>query len=158
MRERSASHGTVSVEGLVNASKAQVYTAYSDPSAREAWGAPSDTAVFYYEEADFRVGGRDIARCGPKHDPRFIVETRYIEISPERSIVWTEIVREEDQTLAVNITTMELIADNDRTRVVVTVQVTSFVGEGMIANTHAGHTGSLENMTRYFDRLGTHLG
>lgn len=154
----STHHGTVVIEGVISAPVAQVYASFSDPKAREAWGAPSDTATFYYEEADFRVGGRDIARCGAKTDPRFIVESRYVDVVPERRVVWTETIREADNTLAVNITTLELITDANRTRLKVTVQVTSFVGESMIANTKAGHTGSLANMARYFESTNTRRG
>ncbi len=83
----STHHGTVAIEGVIEVPASQVYAAYSDSKAREAWGAPSDTATFYYEEADFCVGGRDVARCGAKTDPRFIVESRYIDIVPERRTV-----------------------------------------------------------------------
>jgi uncharacterized protein YndB with AHSA1/START domain len=148
----STHHGTVVVEGVIDAPASQVYAAYADPKAREAWGAPSDTATFYYEEADFRVGGRDVARCGPKTDPRFTVESRYVDIVPERRIVWTETIREADKTLAASLTTLELVPDARRTRLKVTAQVTSFVGDGMIANTRAGHTGSLANMARFFEK------
>jgi uncharacterized protein YndB with AHSA1/START domain len=151
----STHHGTVVVEGVIEAPASRVYVAYCDSKARETWGAPSDSATFYYEEADFRVGGRDVARCGAKTDPRFIVESRYIDIVPEDRVVWTETIREADKTLAANITTLELLPDAGRTRLKVTVQVTSFVGEGMIANTKAGHAGSLANMARYFERSST---
>jgi uncharacterized protein YndB with AHSA1/START domain len=78
------------------------------------------------------------------------VETQYLDIVPEQRVVWTECIREIDIPLAANITTLELQPDGQRTRLKVTVQVVSFVGEGMIANTKAGHTGSFANMARYF--------
>jgi hypothetical protein len=114
-------------------------------------GAPSDTAVFIYDEANFAVGGRDLARCGAKEDPRYRVETRYVDIVPERRVVWIETIHELDKLLATNITTLELFSDGQRTRLKVTVQVTSFVGPSMINNTRAGHEGSLANMARHFD-------
>jgi uncharacterized protein YndB with AHSA1/START domain len=145
-------HGTIVVDGFIEGPAARVYAAYADPKTREAWGAPSDTATYFYEEADFRVGGRDVARCGAKADPRFIVEARYIDIVADHRIAWTEIIREVDQTLAANITTLEFLPEGAGTRLKVTVQVTSFIGEAMIANTKAGHAGSLANMARYFEK------
>src|SRR5579871_3037130 len=43
-----------------------VFAAFADPAERERWGAPSENAAFFYEETDFRAGGRDVFRCGAK--------------------------------------------------------------------------------------------
>jgi uncharacterized protein YndB with AHSA1/START domain len=145
-------HGTVVVERTIAVPVTRVYGAFADAKEREAWGAPSDTAIFVYDEIDFRVGGRDVARCGAKDDPRFRVETRYIDIVPTQRVVSTETIHEIDNLLAVNITTIEFVPEGQRTRLKVTVQVTSFVGNGMIDNTKAGHTGSLSNMAQYLER------
>jgi uncharacterized protein YndB with AHSA1/START domain len=151
MSDMSTDHGTVTAERIVEAPIARVYAAFADPQERERWGAPSDTAVFAYDEADFRVGGRDLARCGPKEDPRFRVEARYLDIVPERRVVSAEIVREIERPLAANLTTLELRPDGERTHVKITVQVTSFVGPDMIKHTKAGHEGSLASMARYVE-------
>jgi uncharacterized protein YndB with AHSA1/START domain len=142
-------HGTITVERTIDAPVSRVYGAFADVKERATWGAPSEGAVFIYDEADFRVGGRDLARCGAKDDPRYRVEARYVDIVDERRVVWTETIRELEKLLATNITTFELRPDGERTQVKVTVQVTSFVGPGMIKNTKDGHEGSLAGMARY---------
>lgn len=153
MTEPTTHHGTVVVEQTIDAPIARVYAAFADAKERESWAAPSDTAVFRYEEHDFRVGGRDVAICGAKTDPRFRVEQLYIDIVPERRVVSTETISETGkQTLAANITTLEFVTDGNRTHVRVTVQVTSFVGPGMIENTKAGNAGSLASMARYLEK------
>lgn len=152
MTDNSTDHGTVVVERTLDAPVARVYAGFADPKVRASWGAPSDTAVLIYDETDFRVGGRDVARCGAREDPRYRVETRYIDIVHERRVVWTETIHELDKRLAANITTLELVPEGQRTRLKATVQVTSFVGVGMIENTKAGHTGSLANMARHFEQ------
>jgi uncharacterized protein YndB with AHSA1/START domain len=154
MSDLSTDHGTITVERTLDAPVARVYAAFADPKEREAWGAPSDSAVYVYDEADFRVGGRDLARCGPKADPRFRVEARYVDIVPERRVVWTEAIREGERLLATGITTFELLPDGARTRLKVTVQVTSFVGPDMIGHTKSGHEGSLASMARHLERRG----
>jgi uncharacterized protein YndB with AHSA1/START domain len=151
--EIATDHGTVVVERTLDVPVARVYSALADAKQRAAWGAPSDTSAFIYDEADFRVGGRDVARCGAKEDPRYRVETRYVDIVPERRVVSTETIHEIDKLLAANITTLELVPDGRRTRLKVTVQVVSFVGPGMIRNTKDGHEGSLANMARYLERM-----
>lgn len=151
MTEAATHHGTVVVERTIGATVARVFAGFSDARERESWGAPSDTAAFFYEKHDFRIGGRDVARCGAKADPRFRVEARYVDIVPERRVVWTETISEiGGATLAANLTTLEFLANGEQTRLRVTVQITSFVGPGMIENTKAGHTGSMASMARHF--------
>ena len=152
MTDSPIDHDTIIVQRLLDVPVARVYGAFADAKERASWGAPSDTAVFIYDEADFRVGGRDLARCGPKDDPRFRVEARYLDIVANERIVWTETIREVDKLLAANITTLELRPQGQRTELTVTIQVTSFVGPGMIKNAKAGHEGSLENMARHLER------
>ena len=152
MTDISTDHGTITVERTLDAPVSRVYAAFADPKERETWGAPSDTAVFVYDEADFRVGGRDLARCGPKDDPRFRVEARYVDIVRERRVVSTETVRDLDKLLAANITTFEMRPEGERTYVKITVQVTSFVGPDMIKHTKSGHEGSLASMARYVEQ------
>jgi uncharacterized protein YndB with AHSA1/START domain len=106
--------------------------------------------VFIYDEANFAVGGRGLARCGAKEDPRYLVEARYGDIVTERRVVWTETIHEVDKPLAINNTTLELFPDGRRTRLKLIVQVISFVGLGMIKNRKAGHEGSLTNMARHW--------
>ena len=149
MADSSTHHGTVVVEQTLNVPVARAYAAFADAQERARWGAPSETAVFIYDETDFRVGGRDLARCGAKADPRFRVEARYLDIVTERRVVWTEMIKDIDTPLAANLTTLEFTPDGQRTRLKVTIQVTSFVGTGMMDNIKFGHTGSLANMARY---------
>lgn len=145
-------HGTVAVERTLDVPIARVYAAFADVKERARWSAPSDTAVLIYDAADFRVGGVDLMRCGARENPRFRVEACYVDIVKERRVVWTEMIREVDKPLAANITTLELIPDGQRTRLKVTVQVTSFVGPVMIENMKAGHEGSLASMARHLER------
>jgi uncharacterized protein YndB with AHSA1/START domain len=152
MAETAIDHGTVTVERTINLPAARVFAAYADAKERARLAAPSDTAVFIYEETDFRVGGRDVARCGAKDDPRFRVESRYVDIAPGQRIVTADTVHENTQLLSANITTVEFSDGSEGTHVKITVQVTSFVGDGMIENTRAGNTGSLANMARYLEQ------
>src|SRR5258708_4948663 len=151
MTDFSTDHATVVVERTLEVPVSRVYAAIASAEERARWSAPTDTAVFVYDEANFSVGGRDVARCGAKEDPRYRVEARYADIVAERRVVWTETIQEADRLLAVNVTTLELLPHGERTRLRVTVQVASFVGLGMIENTKAGHEGSLANMTCHLE-------
>ena len=91
----------------------------------------------------------------PKGRPQGLVEARYVDIVAERRVVWTETIHEVDKLLAINITTLELLPDGQRTRLKVTVQVTSFVGPGMIKNTKAGHEALVQTLRYRCGRCGS---
>ena len=89
----------------------------------------------------FRYRGVHL-QCGAKDNPRYRVEVRNINIVDARRVVWTETIRDPDKLLATNITTFEFMPYGQRTRLKVTVQVTSFAGVSMIQNTKTGQEGS----------------
>jgi uncharacterized protein YndB with AHSA1/START domain len=153
MAATATDHGTVVVERTIHQPVSRVFAAYADAEQRAKWGAPSETAVFLYEEADFRVGGRDVARCGAKDDPRFRVESRYVDIKPDQRIVTADTVHENTKLLSANITTVEFSDLSVGTHVKVTVQVASLVGDGMIENTRSGNAGSLAKMAQYLEQV-----
>lgn len=100
MIDVSTDYGTDVVQHAINM-LACVYTAFADANERATWGAPSDTATFIYEETNFKTGGLDLARCGPKEDPRFAVVARYVDIVAEKRVVSIETISESDTLLAV---------------------------------------------------------
>ncbi len=64
MTSATTRHATLLFEREIPAPVEKVFAAFADMIARAAWGAPSDTAVVIYDEADFREGGQDRFRCG----------------------------------------------------------------------------------------------
>lgn len=61
---------TIILERTCKAMPARVFEAWRDPVARERWSKPSDDTGLFYDQADVRVGGEHISRCGPKDDMR----------------------------------------------------------------------------------------
>lgn len=119
------------------------------PSAR--WSVPSDTAAFLYDEADFRVGGRDGFRCGSKQNPQYRGVTTYHGIAPNERIVWSETVENAGERLFVGLMTVTFEPagpEAARTKLRLTAQVVSFAGEGMVENTRIGNNAALDNLTR----------
>ncbi len=155
MTQNRVHHGTVVVERKINVPTARAFAAYADAGERARWAAPSDTAVFIYDQTDFRVGGHDVARCGAKDDPRFRVESTYAFIEQQQCIVTTDTVHEGTNLLAANVNTVEFFDEAPGTRVKITVQVTSFVGDAMIENTRSGNNGSLASLASYLEHAPT---
>jgi uncharacterized protein YndB with AHSA1/START domain len=116
MIEHSTHHCTIVLERTYDAPIVRVFAAFSDPVARERWSAPSGTTVLIYDEAEFRVEGRDVFRCSAKSDPRYRGETRYHNIVPNCRIVSTEVIDDLDKRLSVSVATLELKPERGRSR------------------------------------------
>jgi uncharacterized protein YndB with AHSA1/START domain len=74
-------HATITLEHTYQAPIARVFSQFADPVARARWSA-SSSDVLIYDQTEFREGGRDLFRCGPKNDPRFHGVTFYHVIVP----------------------------------------------------------------------------
>src|ERR1700730_9225158 len=85
--KRSVTHATFSIQRASDAPPAMVFGAFADPKAKarwfngpEEWGPDEHTL-------DFRVGGRETSRGGPKGGPVHTYEARYYDIVPDERIV-----------------------------------------------------------------------
>ncbi len=145
-------HATLVFERTCGAPVKRVFAAFSDAAERARWGAPSDGVTFIYDATDFRVGGSDRFRCGAKDDPQFHGVTRYYDIVPDARIVSTETISAGGNTLFVTLTTTALEAAAAGTRITVTTQVTSFVGEGAVKGITEGQNGALDNLVTFLGR------
>jgi uncharacterized protein YndB with AHSA1/START domain len=143
-------HATLTLERSYSAPVERVFSAFADPIARAQW-SPASGDVFIYDEADFREGGRDRFRCGPKGDARFHGETTYHLIVENKLVISSETVETDGQRLAVSLNTLHLEPGGDGTKLRLTVQMVSLMGEGMIAGYEAGNKGALENLARYLN-------
>jgi uncharacterized protein YndB with AHSA1/START domain len=151
MSAQAIVHDTFVIETSIEAPPADVFAAYADVRAREAWAAPGGD-VLVYDNADFRVGGADVFRCGPKADLKFHGSLWYHDIVENERIVYVELVRLDDQKLSLGLVTLELLAEKDGTRLLSTTQLTSFVGPQMIADSKSGTRAALHNLAAWCSR------
>lgn len=143
-------HATLIFERKIPASIEQVFQAFADPAARSEWGAPSDTAVVIYDEADFREGGQDRFRCGSSANPNIRGITRYLDIVPNRRVVSSETIEMDGRRLCASLTTLEFTADGETTKLTNTTQLASFIGNDMVKGHKTGTNASLDNLVRHF--------
>lgn len=140
-------HATLVFERVCEAPIETVFAAFADTKAR-ALGKPWDAAVIHYEEANFRVGGRDVFRCGPKSAPEFRGETRYLDIVPNRRIVSSVTAEIDGRRLSAALNTVELEPADTSTYVSVTVQLAALGGPEMIERSRAAYDAALDNLVR----------
>jgi uncharacterized protein YndB with AHSA1/START domain len=87
--DRSVTHATIVVERTYDASPARVFAAWADPVAKARWFASPEEWGPDEFELDFRVGGREINRGGPKGGPVYTYDARYQDIVADERIVYT---------------------------------------------------------------------
>ena len=153
MTAAPVNHDTIVIERSYEAPPARVFEAFANPQARMRWGTPSPNVQLIYDEADFRVGGVDISRCGPRGNLVYRVETRYRDIVPQRRIISTEVVSEGANRLCFALITVEFFPAGCNTRLILTDQVAAFGGRSLIEGHRAGHAAALENLTAELRRL-----
>jgi uncharacterized protein YndB with AHSA1/START domain len=141
-------HATITLERTYRAPLERVFSEFADPVARARWSAPSNDALIY-DQTEFRAGGRDLFRCGPKNDPKFRGETLYHLIVPNRRVVSSETLDVDGQRLAVSLNTLDFEPAGEGTNLKVTVQMVSLVGAGMIEGYESGNKSALENLGRH---------
>jgi uncharacterized protein YndB with AHSA1/START domain len=151
MKEKSL-HATITLERSYRAPIERVFSEFADPVARARWSAPANDALIY-DETDFREGGQDVFRCGPKNDPKFQGKTSYLCIVPNKWVVSSETLDADGQRLAVALTTLDFKPSGEGTDLRVTVQIVSFVGHGMIEGYEAGNKSALENLSRHLNGI-----
>ncbi|MGE5292712.1 MAG: SRPBCC family protein [Micromonosporaceae bacterium] len=140
MTDRCAIHATFSIERVYSAPAGRVFAAWADPGAKARWFAGPDSE----HQLDFRVGGREIAR-GRGHDGAVLTfESLYRDIVPGERIVYTSVLSSGDRVATVSVTTVELSAEGEGTRLVLTEQGTFLDGLEQPSWREQGISGQLE--------------
>jgi len=139
-------HETLLFERTYACAPAVLFAAFADPAARSRWGRPSPDAVIIFDAADFRVGGRDVSRCGSALDPRFLVEAVYLDIVDGRRIVYAETVGEGSTHFSAGLYTVEITPSGARSALKLTVQLAAFTGPEAAEGVRAGFGAALDNL------------
>ena len=145
-----AVHDSLTLERTYNASTTRVFEAWRDVKARERWSKPSDDTDIVYDQAEFKVGGVDIMRCGFKGDLRYSAHVRYLEIIADTRIVMAERIAENGAPQAVSLVTIEMTPEGKSTRLKVTLQISALDGSDMLQGYRDGWGPTLDNLANEF--------
>jgi uncharacterized protein YndB with AHSA1/START domain len=122
MTERKVTHSTFVVERTYPASPARVFAAFADPKIKDRWFVGPEEWGPDEREMDFRVGGRETSRGGPKGGPVHAFDALYYDIVPNERIVFAYDMHLDDLRISVSLATIELKPDGASTRLVYTEQ------------------------------------
>ncbi|MFJ9786806.1 SRPBCC domain-containing protein [Amycolatopsis sp. NPDC101161] len=119
----TVTHSTFTLERTYAVPPARVFAAWADPAAKARWFVPDGT-----HELDFRVGGVETVGATGPDGIALAVTSTYHDIVPEQRIVYSTTLSGGKALATVSITTVELAADGDGTRLTLTEQGTFLDG------------------------------
>jgi uncharacterized protein YndB with AHSA1/START domain len=153
--DAGAAHADFSIERRFKASPARVFAAWAKADARATWFVGGHGWTQLIREFDFREGGRErvVGRKGSGTISDFRAD--YVEIIPDRRIVFTYEMFLNDERVSVSLATIELWPEGKGTRMKLTEQ-----GAYLVAYDPQGDdNGSRERGTReLMDNLEKYLG
>ncbi|SMH55885.1 SRPBCC family protein [Mesorhizobium australicum] len=136
---------TLTFERDVAAPLSALWQVWTAPAARAVWSSPSPSVVVEFLEADTRVGGREVSLCKVAGEPDTRCECGWLALEPALRSVNCEVISSEGVTQSAALVTADFSGTNERSRVVVTVQLSS-LAKDMEAGYRQGFDGGLDNL------------
>ena len=113
-------HAELRIERRYEAPPSAVFSAWSSAEAKARWFMGPDEWQREPLQLDFRVGGRERSVGGPPGGPVYTCNAVYWDIVEPERIVYTYEMLEDERRMSVTLATVELAADGDGTRLVLT--------------------------------------
>jgi uncharacterized protein YndB with AHSA1/START domain len=151
MSQRSVEHATFVIERNYDASPSRVFAAWADPDAKARWFGPPDDSPGEFE-LDFRVGGRELNRGKGPGGGDYAYEATYQDIVPDERIVYSYDMHMNGTRISVSLSTVELKANGDGTRLVYTEQGAFLDGHDTPAQREGGSGGLFDALERELAR------
>jgi uncharacterized protein YndB with AHSA1/START domain len=122
MIERSAVHGTFSIERTYEAAPARVFRAWADPAAKARWFVGPADWTLLERFIDFRVGGKERLSGRKGSGVVSTFDASYHDIVPDQRIVYCYAMQLDDERISVSLATVELRPAGTGTRLTFTEQ------------------------------------
>jgi len=148
---RDVVHDTLVFEREYPFPPATVFAAWADAGQRIRWHVPGDDWELVEFDQNFRVGGHERSRFGPKGSPHLRDEGRFLDIVPGQRIVSAGTMHDHEVRISLTLCTVELAATVAGTRVRLTDQ-SAFLERRERPEDRRGGWG------RILERLGEFLG
>jgi uncharacterized protein YndB with AHSA1/START domain len=142
---------TLTFERDIAAPAATLWQAWTAPSARQVWAAPTPSVTVEFLEADSRVGGREISLCKVAGQPDIRCEVGWLVMQPAERSVNYELISSDGVTLSAALVTAEIAGTDTGSRLTVTAQLSS-LAEDMAAGYRAGFGAGLDNLAGVAER------
>ncbi len=126
--ELPVAHSTFTIERTYPSVLARVFAAFANQTTKRRWFAEGEGWEVEEFSVDFRVGGRETTRFRFQGGAPMGNDTVYLDIVPDRRIIFAYTMTVGDERHSVSLTTVELAPTDDGTRLVYTEQGAFFDG------------------------------
>jgi uncharacterized protein YndB with AHSA1/START domain len=149
MNARRTSHHTVVVRRQYELPADQVFHAWEDTAALQAWHTPGDASwTAEMLEHDFRVGGVKRFRFGPPGET-FLEDCRYEDIVPDARLCYAMTIARGDVRITTSMVTVEFLPRGDRTELIVTDQLVILDGGDLPDDREHGWGETLDKLSPF---------
>lgn len=145
----SIEQGTVDIGKTFAAPVAAAFAAWSGEAAQKVWGDPGPDWQMRFERFRFTVGESDICHFGPRGGPAYLNENRYLEIVPEKRIVYASLLRADGALTFAGTVVVTFAPAEGGTRMRLIEQGTYFDGRDRVEDHREGWRSMLEAMDAY---------
>jgi uncharacterized protein YndB with AHSA1/START domain len=128
-----------------------LWQAWTAPAARAVWAAPTPAVTVEFLEADSTVGGREISLCKVEGKPDIRCEVGWLVVQSELRSVNYEVISIAGEMQSAALVTAEFSGAKERSRLVVTVQLSS-LAQNMEAGYRQGFGAGLDNLVDVAER------
>jgi uncharacterized protein YndB with AHSA1/START domain len=149
--DRRGRFATLTFERDVAAPLPVLWQAWTAPAARAVWAAPMPSVTVEFLEADTRVGGHEVSLCKVAGQPDIRCENGWLELQPAVCSVNYEVISSAGVPQSVALVTADFSGTGERSRLVVTVQLSS-LAEDMEAGYRQGFGAGLDNLAGAAER------
>ena len=128
-----------------------LWQAWTAPAARALWASPNPAVTVEFLEADTKVGGREVSLCKVEGQPDIRCECGWLVLDQQARAVNYEVVSCEGSVQSASLVTAEFSGEGERSRLVVTVQLSSLASD-MAPGYRAGFNAGLDNLADVAER------
>ena len=150
MSKRSVIHETIVVERGYGAPIERTFAAFAQAQERARWDVPDEGWEVTELIEEFRVGGRERSRFGPKGDPRYFSDGLYLDIQPNARIITAGTMHDRDVRMTCTLATLEFYPSARGTRLILTDQSVYF-GAEKPTDRRGGWGTILDNLERHVE-------
>lgn len=147
-------HETISIRRKLSASPARIFDAWRDTNQLAQWCTPGDgTWTCRVETHDFAVGGGKRIAFGPKGQPPYVEEARYLDIAESRHIINSErILGGDGKLISTSLITLEFLKAGAGCELIVTDQITLLDASDTPENRRRGWGEVMESLSAFLTR------
>ena len=143
---RTVQHSTFVIDRTFDATPAQVFNAFAHPATKARWFVGPERWHSSDHSLDFRVGGREHVSTAAPKGVTHAYDAVYQDIVPNRRIVSTYEMHLDQKRISVSLSTIEMFAEGDCTRLVMTEQDAFLDGADLPAERERGTRELLDNL------------